>query len=288
MADEVVQVQPTTSLQHPRARCCGILFARAPTARSRDLRARVPAGLDWLNVAFLRMNTLMGRGAVLVEFWDFARVNSLRTLPYLMDWHERYREAGLRMIGVHSPGYSFGRDRDTVARAVERLEVPYAVAARPGLRGLAPVREQGLAGPLPLRPDRQAGATCTTARASTWTPSCAIRECLGIDVEPMAPVRARGRSRRPARAADRRHRAARRPRAARAGARLGRRRGLDRGRRRRRGRELQFQRGRGLRGAVGGRRWSRGSTRWTGRSRRSRPDCASTACSSRLAPPAPS
>ena len=42
-----------------------------------------PAGLEWLNVAFLRMDTLLGRGAVLVEFWDFARVNSLRTMPYL-------------------------------------------------------------------------------------------------------------------------------------------------------------------------------------------------------------
>ena len=42
-----------------------------------------PAELEWLNVAFLRMDTLLGRGAVLVEFWDFARVNSLRTLPYL-------------------------------------------------------------------------------------------------------------------------------------------------------------------------------------------------------------
>jgi hypothetical protein len=46
-----------------------------------------PSELDWLNVAFLRMNTLMGRGAVLVEFWDFARVNSLRTMPYLKAWH---------------------------------------------------------------------------------------------------------------------------------------------------------------------------------------------------------
>ena len=92
-----------------------------------------PRELDWLNVAFLRMNTLMGRGVALVEFWDFARINSLRTLPYLKEWHARYAEAGLRVIGVHSPGYSFGRDRDVVARAVERLEIEYAVALDPDL-----------------------------------------------------------------------------------------------------------------------------------------------------------
>ncbi len=89
--------------------------------------------MDWLHVAFLRMDRLMGRNAALVEFWDFARINSLRTLPYLKAWHERYHDAGLRVIGVHSPGYSFGRDRDTVASAVERLQIEHAVLLDPEL-----------------------------------------------------------------------------------------------------------------------------------------------------------
>jgi hypothetical protein len=89
--------------------------------------------MEWLNVAFLRMDRLLGRHAVLVEFWDFARINSLRTLPYLKEWDERYREWGLQTIGVHSPGYTFGRDRDVVARAVERLEIGHAVLLDPDL-----------------------------------------------------------------------------------------------------------------------------------------------------------
>jgi hypothetical protein len=89
--------------------------------------------MDWLNVAFLRMDRLLGQHAVLVEFWDFARVNSLRTLPYLKGWHARYADAGLTVIGVHSPGYSFGREREPVERAVERLEVPYPVVLDPEL-----------------------------------------------------------------------------------------------------------------------------------------------------------
>jgi hypothetical protein len=79
------------------------------------------------------MDRLLGRHAVLVEFWDFARVHSLRTLPYLRAWHERYSGAGLQVIGVHSPGYSFGRAPGAVARAAERLDVPYPVALDPGL-----------------------------------------------------------------------------------------------------------------------------------------------------------
>jgi hypothetical protein len=79
------------------------------------------------------MDRLLGQHAVLVEFWDFARVHSLRTLPYLRAWHERYTAAGLQVIGIHSPGYSFGRDPETVARAVERLEIPFPVVLDPEL-----------------------------------------------------------------------------------------------------------------------------------------------------------
>ncbi len=86
-----------------------------------------PPRLPWLNVAFLRMDKLLAQNAVLVEFWDFARVNSLRTMPYLKGWHARYASRGLRVVGIHTPGYSFGRDPDAVAREAGRLEVPYPV-----------------------------------------------------------------------------------------------------------------------------------------------------------------
>jgi hypothetical protein len=85
-----------------------------------------PRGLSWLNVAALRMDQQRGR-PVLVEFWDFCRVNSLRTLPYLRAWHERYAADGLRVIGVHAGGFAPARDPENVRAAVERLEVPYPV-----------------------------------------------------------------------------------------------------------------------------------------------------------------
>ena len=37
--------------------------------------------MDWLNVAFLRMDKLLGRNAVLIEFFDIARVNSTARCP---------------------------------------------------------------------------------------------------------------------------------------------------------------------------------------------------------------
>jgi hypothetical protein len=90
-----------------------------------------PQGLQWVNVAFLRMAQQIGR-PILVEFFDSARMNSHRTLPYMRAWQERYGETGLlRIIGVHSPGYSFGRDPDVAVAAIEKMDIPYAVVLDP-------------------------------------------------------------------------------------------------------------------------------------------------------------
>jgi thiol-disulfide isomerase/thioredoxin len=85
-----------------------------------------PAALRWLNVATLRMDQQRGR-PVLLEFFDFCRPASLRTLPYLQAWHERYADAGLRVISVHAPGFAPARDEQAVAAAVERLGIEHPV-----------------------------------------------------------------------------------------------------------------------------------------------------------------
>jgi len=159
-----------------------------PPAEAEIYAPEFPPGLEWLNVAFLRMNTLMGRGVVVVEFWDFARVNSLRTLPYLKEWHARYYDAGLRVVGVHTPGYSFGRDRDTVAGAVERLEIPYAVALDPAYELWKIYGNKGWPGRYVF--DRTGRLALVHYGEGEYEETeRAIGECLGIDVEPMPPVR---------------------------------------------------------------------------------------------------
>jgi thiol-disulfide isomerase/thioredoxin len=85
-----------------------------------------PPRLPWINVAPLRMDQQRGR-PVLVEFWDFCRPNSMRTLPYLRGWHERYEPDGLRVIGVHSSGFPPSVEPEAIRAAVARLEIPYPV-----------------------------------------------------------------------------------------------------------------------------------------------------------------
>ncbi|MEY2514261.1 MAG: hypothetical protein QOJ89_1619 [bacterium] len=86
----------------------------------------IPAKLAWVNVASLRMDQQLGR-PVLIEFWDFCRCNSLRTLPYVRAWHERYADAGLRVISVHAGGYRPSQDPDEIRAAVARLGIEHPV-----------------------------------------------------------------------------------------------------------------------------------------------------------------
>jgi thiol-disulfide isomerase/thioredoxin len=85
-----------------------------------------PSQARWINVATLRMDQQRGR-PVLIEFWDFCRPNSVRTLPYMTAWDERYRDRGLRIVGVHSPGFPPSADGNNVAAAVRRLGIDYPV-----------------------------------------------------------------------------------------------------------------------------------------------------------------
>jgi thioredoxin family protein len=90
-----------------------------------------PKDTEWINVPFLATGTLLGGSAPLVWFWDYCSLNSLRSLPYLQEWHRRYEGAGLRLIGVHSPQFEFGRDPQVVATAIRTLAVEFAVALDP-------------------------------------------------------------------------------------------------------------------------------------------------------------
>jgi hypothetical protein len=87
-----------------------------------------PARLTWLNSEPLQVDRLQGR-PLLVEFWDFCRPNSIRTLPYVRAWHERYGGGGhgLALIGVHASGFPPSGAPGAVGEAVARLAVPYPV-----------------------------------------------------------------------------------------------------------------------------------------------------------------
>ena len=60
----------------------------------------------WINSDPFTLEKLRGK-VVLIDVWTYTCVNCIRTLPYLRDWHSKYAESGLVVIGLHSPEFEF-------------------------------------------------------------------------------------------------------------------------------------------------------------------------------------
>ena len=82
---------------------------------------------QWLNTEPLTLDDLRGK-VVVIDFWTYSCINCLRTLPHVTSWYETYRDAGLVVVGVHSPEFAFERVPGNVSRAVEDLGIEYPVA----------------------------------------------------------------------------------------------------------------------------------------------------------------
>jgi hypothetical protein len=146
-----------------------------------------PRDLPWVNTAPLRMDKQAGR-PVLVEFWDFCRVNSLRTLPYVRGWHRRYAGDGLRVIGVHASGFPPSAPEQAVRDAVVRLGVEWPVVID---RELEIWRLYGNRG-WPARylwDPRGILAHYHYGEGAYEDTERAVQELLGVRREPLAPVR---------------------------------------------------------------------------------------------------
>jgi thiol-disulfide isomerase/thioredoxin len=83
--------------------------------------------ISWLNSTPLSTESLRGK-VVLVDFWTYTCINSLRPLPYVKAWAAAYKDAALVVIGVHTPEFSFEKDPANVENALRDLKVVYPVA----------------------------------------------------------------------------------------------------------------------------------------------------------------
>ena len=81
----------------------------------------------WVNSPPLTMQQLQGK-VVLVDFWAYSCINCVRTIPYLLDWYQKYHVHGFEIIGVHSPEFDFERNLANVKKAVQQYKIPYPVA----------------------------------------------------------------------------------------------------------------------------------------------------------------
>jgi thiol-disulfide isomerase/thioredoxin len=136
-----------------------------------------------------RQASILQRGKpMLVEFWDFCRPNSLRTLPYVKAWHERYADAGLRVIGVHCPGFEPSRSEQAVRDAVVRLEITHPVLIDSEFEVWQEYDNRGW--PARYLFDGRARLFDYHYGEGGYVESeLAIQELLGVEREPLAPLR---------------------------------------------------------------------------------------------------
>ena len=146
-----------------------------------------PPRLPWLNAKDPQATLKRGQ-PLLVEFWDFCRPNSIRTLPYMKAWHERYASAGLRIAAVHCPGFRLSRDEDELRAAVLRLGITYPVLIDTELELWREYENEGW----PARYLFDGGARLFEyhfGEGGYADTELAIQQLVGVEQEPLAPVR---------------------------------------------------------------------------------------------------
>ena len=81
----------------------------------------------WLNSPPITREQLRGK-VVLVDIWTYGCYNCRNALPYVREWHRKYKDQGLVVVGVHSPEFAYEKNIDNVKRAVDELQVSFPVA----------------------------------------------------------------------------------------------------------------------------------------------------------------
>jgi cytochrome c biogenesis protein CcdA/thiol-disulfide isomerase/thioredoxin len=98
-----------------------------PTLRDEGPMPELSGAVAWLNAPPLTRSALRGK-VVLIDFWTYSCINCLRALPYVEGWAAKYKDAGLVVIGVHTPEFAFEKERANVEKAVHDLKISYPVA----------------------------------------------------------------------------------------------------------------------------------------------------------------
>ncbi|MDX8035416.1 cytochrome c biogenesis protein DipZ [Lentzea sp. BCCO 10_0856] len=85
---------------------------------------------QWFNTAgdqAIDLKSLRGK-VVMLDFWAYSCINCQRSLPHITAWDKAYRDAGLQVIGIHSPEYAFEKVADNVKSAAKNFGITYPVA----------------------------------------------------------------------------------------------------------------------------------------------------------------
>jgi thiol-disulfide isomerase/thioredoxin len=83
-------------------------------------------GHIWIGQNPMTLDDLSGK-VVLVDFWTYSSVNCRRTIPYLREWREKYKDEDFIIIGIHTPEFEFESNPKNVENAVRELGITWSV-----------------------------------------------------------------------------------------------------------------------------------------------------------------
>jgi thiol-disulfide isomerase/thioredoxin len=82
---------------------------------------------NWINSEPLTLEGLRGK-VVLLDVWTYTCVNCIRTFPFLKQWHARYADDGLVIVGLHAPEFEFEKETKNVVEAAEEHAIVWPIA----------------------------------------------------------------------------------------------------------------------------------------------------------------
>jgi thiol-disulfide isomerase/thioredoxin len=81
----------------------------------------------WLNTtAPLNLGDLKGK-VILLQMWTYGCINCRNVITSLKDWHAKYSDDGLVIIGNHFPEFESEKDLKNLTNAISRLGIQYPV-----------------------------------------------------------------------------------------------------------------------------------------------------------------
>lgn len=127
-------VLPTPPPEPPTATPIPPTAMPEPTSTPAPQAMEYPSAPDlrqtggWINSEPFTLDEMQEEGkVVLIDFWTYTCINCIRTLPYLREWHEKYADQGLVILGVHTPEFAFEHEYDNVVEAVGKFELEYPI-----------------------------------------------------------------------------------------------------------------------------------------------------------------
>lgn len=74
-----------------------------------------------------KLSESLANKVLLFDVWNYSLLHSYRGLSFLKEWHKRYEPAGLVIVGIHTPFFTFSRDKKSLETAIKQLDIEYPV-----------------------------------------------------------------------------------------------------------------------------------------------------------------